>query len=94
MILFTLDMSISREEFLRLLPSAVDVIDAHEAASEFHGNQGHRRWTIHLHPLPDHRLGSVALVRHQVEIHLEGFSPTEAEAFMARFHRGFQRGGG
>ena len=49
---------------------------------------------MRLLPLADRRLGSVVLPRHRVEISLDGYSEEEARAFMARFHRGFQRGGG
>lgn len=87
-----LEMTLSREEFLRLLPGAVG--PATEEDGAFRGTDGPRKWRIRLVPLPDLRMGPVVLPRHQVEIRLEGYSKGEAEAFMARFHRGFQRGGG
>ena len=84
-------MSLLAGEFFRLLPAAV-------AACEVDGDtvrwsEGGRRGTIRLVPLPDRRLGSVAVPRHRVEIALEG-SAAEGEAFMERFHRAFLRGGG
>jgi hypothetical protein len=36
----------------------------------------------------------VALPCHQVELRFEGHAEAEVAEFMARFHRGFQRGGG
>jgi hypothetical protein len=90
----SLDMSISREDFLRLLPVAVGQAAIDEVAGRFSGNEGSRSWTLQLLPLAQRRLGSVALPRHQVELHLEGYSEQEAAAFMTRFHQGFQRGGG
>jgi hypothetical protein len=85
-------MSLSREEFFRLLPAAVgpfvedgDTIRPPGAAGE---------WLIRLTPLTDYRVGSVAVPRHRVDIVLEGCSEAEREAFMARFHRAFMRGGG
>ena len=89
-----LEMSLSREEFLRLLPGAVGLAAVDEEVGVFSGSQGKQRWSIRLLPLADHRLGSVVLPRHRVEISLDGYSEDEARAFMARFHRGFQRGGG
>jgi len=85
-------MSLLREEFFRLLPAAV-------AACEVDGEsvrwtEGGRRGTIRLVPLPDRRLGSVAVPRHRVEIALDAFTEAEGEAFMERFHRAFLRGGG
>jgi hypothetical protein len=91
---YSLEMSLSREEFLRLLPAAVRPFPVREEAGRFCGTEGERRWLIDLTPLPERRIGSVALPRHQVEIHLEGFSEQGAAAFLTRFHQGFQRGGG
>lgn len=90
----SLEMTLSREEFLRLLPGAVDLAGATEDGGSFRGRDGSRRWTIQLIPLTDLRLGGVILPRHRIDIQLEGYSKGEVEAFMARFHRGFQRGGG
>lgn len=88
----TLEMSLSREEFLRLLPAAVSAFDT-DGEMLWWAN-GHRRWTIRLRPLADHRLGSVVVPRHRVEIVLESCSEAEGEVFMAHFHRAFLRGGG
>lgn len=89
-----LEMTLSREEFRRLLPAAVGPGLIREEGDAFEGDEGSRRWTLRLVPLEDGRAGSLVLPRHRVEIRLEGFSDSEAGAFMARFHRGFQRGGG
>ncbi|NWJ42333.1 MAG: hypothetical protein HXX12_15340 [Geothrix sp.] len=90
----SLEMSLNREDFLRLLPGAVGGVEVAEADGVFRGAECGLRWTIRLRPLPDRRLGSVVLPCQAVEISLEGHTEVEAEAFMARFHRGFQRGGG
>ncbi|HEY3400809.1 MAG TPA: hypothetical protein VGK03_09285 [Geothrix sp.] len=90
----SLEMSLSREEFLRMLPGAVGRATVAEADGVFSGSDGGRCWAIRLVPLADRRLGRVVLPRHRVEICLDGYSGEEAEAFLARFHRGFQRGGG
>jgi hypothetical protein len=90
----SLEMTLSREEFLRLLPGAVGLPVAAEDGGGFGGWDGARRWTIHLFPLGDLRVGSVTLPRHRIEIQLEGYTKGEVEAFMTRFNRGFQRGGG
>jgi hypothetical protein len=87
----SLEMSLLREEFFRLLPAVV-------AGCEMDGDtvrwsEDGRPATIRLVPLPDRRLGSVVVPRHRVEIALEG-SEAEGEAFMVRFHRAFLRGGG
>lgn len=90
---FDLDMSLSREEFFRLLPAAVGPHGMREDGAAW-GSDGIRTWSIRPRPLEDRRLGRVVLPRHQVEITLEGYDQEEAMAFLARFHRAFQRGGG
>jgi hypothetical protein len=88
----TLEMSISREEFFRLLPGAV-------ATPEVDGDtvrwsDGGRSGTIRLIRLASRRLGSAVVPCHRVEIALEACSETEGGVFMDRFHRAFLRGGG
>ena len=88
----SLEMSVSREEFFRLLPAAVG---AFEVDGELvRGAAGDRRWIIRLAALPDLHLGSAVLPRHRVAITLDACSNAEGEAFMDRFHRAFLRGGG
>ena len=87
-----LEMSITREEFFRLLPAAVGPFEVDENAIRGRGTAS--GWLIRLTPLADHRAGSVVVPRHLVEIVLEGWGEAEADAFMARFHRAFMRGGG
>jgi hypothetical protein len=88
----SLEMSLSREEFFRLLPAAVGGFEVD--GERVRGTHGGRAWAIRLVSLPDRRLGHVDLPRHRVEIVIEGCAESEGEAFMARFHRGFLRGGG
>ena len=88
----SLEMSLSREEFFRLLLPAVGpfVVDG----DTIRRSGGDRNWTIRLVPLADRRMGAVVVPRHRVEIVLEGYSEADADAFMNRFHRAFMRGGG
>jgi hypothetical protein len=88
----TVEMSLSRDEFFRFLPAAVETFDV--SGETVRWSNGDRRWAIRLTPLSDHRLGSAVIPRHQVEITLEACPEAEGEAFMARFHRAFLRGGG
>ena len=89
-----LEMTLSRGEFLRMLPAAVGMAAIREEGNTFAGGDGQKSWTLALVPLASRRLGSMVLPCHRVEIRLEGYSEAAAEAFMARFLRGFQRGGG
>ncbi len=90
----SLEMTLTRADFLRLLPGAVGRVPVQEAGDTYLGGEGDRTWSLRLVPLEDQRLGSVSLPRHRVELHLEGYSQPEVEAFLSRFLRGFQRGGG
>jgi hypothetical protein len=87
-----LEMSLSREEFFRLLPSVVLYFEV-DAETVCWWDQA-RLWTIRLAPLPHRRLGSVVVPRHRVDITLDACPEAEGEAFMSRFHRAFLRGGG
>ncbi len=88
----TLEMSISGEEFLRLLRAVVDAFDPDGETIRWL-DRG-RSWTIRLVPLPARSAGSVKVPRHRVEIALDDCTAAEGEAFMQRFHRAFLRGGG
>lgn len=92
MVRHSLEMSLSREEFFRLLPSAVGPFDMDGDA--IRGSAGACRWSIGLVRLDDHRAGSVVVPRHRVVIVIDGCSEADAAAFMERFRRGFLRGGG
>jgi hypothetical protein len=87
----SLEMSIGRDDFLRLLRQ----VGPFEVGGQaIRGRDGDRHWVMRLVPLSDRRLGSVAVARLRVEIALEGSSDAEGEAFMERFRRAFLRGGG
>ena len=88
----SLEMSLSREEFFRLLPAAVGSFEADGETIRW--SEGACGGTIRLVPLPDRRLGGVVMPRHRIDIALEAPTEADADAFMVRFHRGFLRGGG
>ena len=88
----TLEMTIARAEFLRLLPAAVGPFEVE--GEEVRSTGAYPSWTIRLVPLAGHRLGNLAVPRHRVEIDIEGGTEAEALAFMGRFRRAFLRGGG
>jgi hypothetical protein len=88
----SVEMSISREEFFRLLPAAVGAFEADGDLVRW-VEQGRVR-TMRVVRLPDLRLGSAAIPRHRVEIVLEQCSAMEGAAFIERFNRAFLRGGG
>ena len=86
----TFDMTISREEFLRVLPAAAGC-DFQEEAGGFRSADPGRPWSLRLTALPPLALGSLAMARQRVELELPAAS---AEEFLARFWLHFRRGGG
>ncbi len=88
----SLEMSVSREDFFRLLPFVVGPFEVEGDTARW--SDAGRRCTIRVVPLPDRRLGRVTVSRQSIEIDLEGCSEPDGEAFMARFRRTFLRGGG
>jgi hypothetical protein len=88
------EMTISREEFLRLLPGAVEGSIYREEGGDVTCGDADHGWRLRLEALPPLCHGTLALPRHRVEIRLTGYGSGEAEAFLSRFESRFQRGGG
>ncbi len=86
----TYDATITREDFIRLLPAATGDASLQATAEGFRG----RGWSIRLTPLPTRVIGLARLVQHRVELQFEGMSEAEQDAFMRRFTHHYQRGGG
>jgi hypothetical protein len=88
------EMSISPEEFLRLLPAAV----AHDRFSvdgeEVRHRSASRSWRIVLRALADRRLGRLRMPRLKVQIFLCGYSRADTDGFLGRFELYFRRAGG
>ncbi|TRZ57554.1 MAG: hypothetical protein D4S02_13590 [Rhodocyclaceae bacterium] len=88
------EMTVTRAEFLRLLPAAVGGAVFVEEADAFRHSEPDRSWRIVFTPLPELRIGLVKLARHRVEFEFEGYAADEIDAFMVRFELYFRRGGG
>ena len=88
------EMTISREDFLRLLPAAVDQADLRVDGAQIRPFDGNRRWRIVLTALEDLRLGAITLPRQRVEIFLGADDAEDRRLFLARFELYFRRGGG
>jgi len=88
------DMTITRADFRRLLPAAVNHVPFTEEKDAFVHENGVRSWRIGFAPLPQLRIGLIRLERHHVGFEFTGYSAAEIEAFMVRFEMYFRRGGG
>jgi len=88
------EMTIAREEFLRVLPAAVGQANLRIDGDQIRPLDGDRRWRIVLSALDDLRLGAIRLPRQRVEIFLPGDDADERRRFLARFELYFRRAGG
>ena len=84
------DATITRQDFLRILPAATGEADIRESAGMFFG----RGWSVRLTAMLPLEIGSVRLERHRVEIEFDGLTEEEQVRFMQRFTLHYQRGGG
>jgi hypothetical protein len=84
------EATITRAEFLRLLPAATGDSNFCEINGQYVG----RGWSLRLTPINMLKIGKVEMERHRVEIEFDGMSADEQDRFMERFSRHYQRGGG
>ncbi|PWC56631.1 hypothetical protein [Azospirillum sp. TSO22-1] len=85
------EMALTRAEFLRLLPGAAGGLPVHE--------DGGVVWVgdaveIVAEPLPPRRLGLFEIPVMRVTLRFHGCGEEDAWAFVRRFDRAFQKGGG
>lgn len=85
-------MSITRAEFLRLLPVAVGGADFTVEGDAIMSRDAAPDWRIEIEERPSRAFGPVALPVLAVRITVP--DPAASRAFLERFHRGFQRAGG
>jgi hypothetical protein len=88
-----MEMTITKAEFLRLLPAAV-AAPFEQRDNEFRSGDGSRGWRLRLEELPPARLGNLELGRLAVAFEFQGFTPKEKDDFLARFRLHYHRGGG
>jgi hypothetical protein len=87
-------MSLTREDFRRTLPAAVGALPHRWEGDRVTIAADGGQIVITLTDQPARALGSLRLPVLAVEFRFEGFTPDTVAAFMTRFDRHFQRGGG
>lgn len=91
-------MSISHDDFLRVLPAAVwkaaRTREFSIAGRKVTIGSGRRKVEIALSQESERRIGSLRLPSTKVSFAFHGFSKGEIEQFLSRFDRVYQRGGG
>ena len=89
------EMGLTRADFFRLLPTVLaGSTDAVVYENTVTIGQGSRAIRIELDEGESRRLGTLKIPVLHVLFRFYGHSTADAEAFLARFDRAFQRGGG
>lgn len=89
------DMTISRADFLRSLPAAVNHVPfAADPVSGVRSLDPSQHWRITLTPLPELCVGLLRLPRLRVAILLAGYDAAATTRFLDRFELYFRRAGG
>ena len=93
---FARDMGYSEKEFFRVLPNALGDYQYLKdgARVEITHPDKHHQIQLGLHELPDRQLGAFRIQRIGVRFTFSNMNADERLAFMQRFDRRFQRGGG
>lgn len=87
------DMALTWADLLRLLPGAVGALPWRAEADTIRIGEA-SGVDLHIAPLPPRRFGPVEIPRLRVSFAFRGWDEAERSAFLARFDRAFQRGGG
>jgi hypothetical protein len=88
------EMTITRAEFLRLLPVAVGQARWRVEDDRLVGEDASPAWRIRLDELPARAFGPVRLPVLGVTLDVGNASEADCAAFVRRFLLGFQRAGG
>lgn len=88
------DLSITRSEFLRILPAALGGRPFRQRDDGIEARDGPRQVSIKFLGCGTRSLGSLNLPTLAVSLELDGFTDGERTAFLRRFDQAFQRGGG
>ena len=88
------EMGITHVELLRLLPRLLAGRDWRQGAGCVQVCDGVRQLVISYRPEQERRIAALRLPVTQIVFEFGGYSDAEAGAFMARFDRTYQRGGG
>lgn len=89
------DMALTPADFLRDLDRALTGLDYRVEGLAVEVGNADRGLSIALKELPPRRLsGLLSLPRSEISISFRGYEDGEREAFLERFYRAYQRGGG
>lgn len=87
-------MALDHREFLRSLRPLLQGCEWRQRGDRVHIHTADGEVVVTLQPTTVQPLGALRLPRTRVELDLRALDDESAAAFMARFERAFQRGGG
>ncbi len=88
-------MALTPEHFFRDIGRAMRGLDCRVESDCVVAEQGDRKLSIDLRPLPPRRLsGLLSMPRCEVSIFFHGYDEPERDAFLEQFDQAFRRGGG
>jgi len=88
------EMSITRAEFLRLLPAALHGMPYHRTGNRIEAGENDKALVLDLEEGGDRVLGSLSLPVLHIELEASGFNAEEWAGLLRRFDLAYQRGGG
>lgn len=88
------DMALTRADLMRLLPGAAGPLPWTAEGGRVRIGTAEAGVDLLVEPLPPRSFGPVAIPRLKVAFAFRGWDEAEQRAFLARFDRAFQRGGG
>jgi hypothetical protein len=87
-------MGLTHVELFRLLPQALEWREHTINGSSIRVGDGDQTALIELGPQHERKIASLVLPVTHVDLSLNGFTDEQAQAFVQRFDRTYQRGGG
>lgn len=87
-------MGLSHAEFFRTLPAAMGDLPYRVEAGHIIVEHPGQRLDIRLDPQSERRIAGLAIPSTRVWFAFHGYARTEIDAFLTRFARYYQRGGG
>lgn len=90
-----LEMGISHADFFRIFPRVVAPAEVRREALAVHVETGPGRGlTVRLSPEKTRRIAGLGIPYTELELAFRGYDAPARAAFLAHFHRAFQKGGG
>ena len=91
---FKKDMQLTRQEFARRLPRALNGYDWSEHGTGFIAQKDGHKIDIQLQELDARKIGAIVLPRCEVTFTFSEMNDSDRDAFLRAFERIYQKGGG